>query len=96
MGALKGIVILQAVVRGELARKHIIRRLAAMSLLSKPKPHVRKERVLTLFDYLNHGETRHCLGHEECNKPEEARVSEEAAFCNFIPYPDLWHSIFIF
>lgn len=84
LSALKGIVKLQAVVRGELLRCRIAKNLASMYLSSKSlleKPH--HYRAPTLLDYLNYSEKRRNLRVKEGIKSEELRVNEEdsALFC---------------
>ncbi|XP_073316996.1 protein IQ-DOMAIN 12 isoform X2 [Primulina huaijiensis] len=69
LSALKGIVKLQAVVRGELVRCGIAKNLASMQL---EKPHHR--RAPTLLDYLNYSEKRRNLRGKEGIKSEELRL----------------------
>ncbi|XP_012828045.1 PREDICTED: protein IQ-DOMAIN 14 isoform X1 [Erythranthe guttata] len=63
LSALKGIVKLQAVVRGQLARRRVV--------VIKTHLRVHRRRVPTLLDYLNHGEKRLSLGQREGTKSEE-------------------------
>ncbi|KAL7138422.1 hypothetical protein ABFS83_10G162500 [Erythranthe nasuta] len=63
LSALKGIVKLQAVVRGQLARRRVV--------IIKTHLRVHRRRVPTLLDYLNHGEKRLSLGQREGTKSEE-------------------------
>ncbi|XP_073158098.1 protein IQ-DOMAIN 12 [Henckelia pumila] len=75
LSALKGIVKLQAVVRGELVRRRIVKNLASMYLASKSqseKPH--HYRAPTLLDYLNYSEKRRNLMGKEGIKSEEQRL----------------------
>ncbi|KAL3819749.1 hypothetical protein ACJIZ3_005654 [Penstemon smallii] len=80
LSALRGIVKLQAVIRGELLRRRFIRKLASISLFLKPKPQV------TLLDYLKNRETRDNLGRNEelkCNSDsgwDLSMVSKDAFY----------------
>ncbi|KAI3446518.1 hypothetical protein Pfo_003183 [Paulownia fortunei] len=74
LSALKGIVKLQAVVRGELLRSSVVKKLASMCLFSKAQPLVHRKRVPTLLEYLSHGEKRHSLSQKEGLKSEELKL----------------------
>ncbi|KAL0404869.1 UNVERIFIED_CONTAM: protein IQ-DOMAIN 14 [Sesamum radiatum] len=75
LSALKGIVKLQAVVRGELTRRSVVKTLSSMFLLTKAQPQLRQRDVRPLLDYLNHGEKRPSLSQKEGVKPEERKAS---------------------
>ncbi|PIN10481.1 hypothetical protein CDL12_16932 [Handroanthus impetiginosus] len=72
--ALKGIVKLQAVIRGELVRRSIAKKLASTYFLEKLQPLVHRRRVPTLLDYLSHGEKGHNLSQKEKLKSEELKL----------------------
>ncbi|KAL0339712.1 UNVERIFIED_CONTAM: protein IQ-DOMAIN 14 [Sesamum radiatum] len=74
LSALKGIVKLQAVVRGELTRRSVVKTLSSMFLLTKAQPQLRQRDVRPLLDYLNHGEKRPSLSQKEGVKPEERKL----------------------
>ncbi|KAL2225995.1 protein IQ-DOMAIN 14 [Sesamum indicum] len=74
LSALKGIVKLQAVVRGELTRRSVVKTLSSMFLLTKAQPQLRQSDVRPLLDYLNHGEKRHSLSQKEGVKSEERKL----------------------
>ncbi|KAL8489460.1 hypothetical protein ACS0TY_025379 [Phlomoides rotata] len=63
LSALKGLVKLQAVVRGELVRRRVVR-----------TTRVHQRRVPTLLDYLNQSEKRNSLSQREGTKSEELRL----------------------
>lgn len=66
MSALKGLVKLQAVIRGELVRRIVVKKLKSMA---------EERRVPTLLECLNQSERRHSLSRKEGYKSEELRVS---------------------
>lgn len=66
LSALKGLVKLQAVIRGELVRRVVAKKLLSMA---------EERRVPTLLECLNHSESRHSLSRKEGYKSEELRVS---------------------
>ncbi|KAK6149109.1 hypothetical protein DH2020_016634 [Rehmannia glutinosa] len=74
LSALKGLVKLQAVVRGELVRRRVVKTLPSVFLLSKSQTQVHRKRVPTLLDYLNQGERRHSLSQKETIKSEEGSL----------------------
>ncbi|KAK4412908.1 protein IQ-DOMAIN 14 [Sesamum alatum] len=74
LSALKGIVKLQAVVRGDLNRRTGVKTLSSMSLLSKAQPQLRQRDARNLLDYLNHGEKRQSLSQKEGVNSEEVKL----------------------
>ncbi|KAL0453156.1 UNVERIFIED_CONTAM: protein IQ-DOMAIN 14 [Sesamum latifolium] len=74
LSALKGIVKLQAVVRGELTRRSVVKTLSSMFLLTKAQPQLRQRGIRTLLDYLNRGEKRYSLIQKEGVKSEERKL----------------------
>lgn len=65
LSALKGLVKLQAVVRGELVRRNVVKKLPSMALLAELRPRADQKRVPTLLEYLNQSENRHSLSRKE-------------------------------
>lgn len=76
LSALKGLVKFQAVIRGELVRRSVLRKLSSMALLTDSmNPWDEKKRVQTLLECLSQSESRHSLSRKEGIKSEEIRVS---------------------
>ncbi|CAA0829849.1 Unknown protein [Striga hermonthica] len=76
LSALKGIVKLQAVVRGELVRKKILKKLAYISLFSKARPllDLHRARVRPMVDNLCHMKRRHSFVVNEGFKSKEFKL----------------------
>ncbi|XP_057784630.1 protein IQ-DOMAIN 12 isoform X2 [Salvia miltiorrhiza] len=75
LSALRGLVKLQAVIRGELVRRSVVRKLSSMAFLADlKKPRAEKKRVPTLLECLSQSESRHSLGRKEGIKSEEMRL----------------------
>ncbi|KAG6427110.1 hypothetical protein SASPL_111350 [Salvia splendens] len=75
LSALKGLVKFQAVIRGELVRRSVVRKLSSMALLTDLKnPLAEKKRVRTLLECLSQSESRHSLSRKEGIKSEEIRL----------------------
>lgn len=67
---------LQAVIRGVLVRRSVVRKLSSMTLLADlKKPRAEKRREPTLLECLSQSESRHSLSRKEGVKSEELRVS---------------------
>ncbi|XP_051149394.1 protein IQ-DOMAIN 12 [Andrographis paniculata] len=73
LNALKGLVKLQAVIRGELIRRTVVRKMPSMSWILKQQSQVHKKRIQTPFDHLNHGTKRNNVNKKEACQYEEFR-----------------------
>lgn len=76
LNALKGVVKLQAVIRGELVRHRVAKSLPSNDLLLNMQSQVPKRKVLTLLEHLNHGQ-------KEGSKSQELQVSKANSFSIF-------------
>lgn len=83
LNALKGLVKLQAVVRGELVRRRVVQKLRRISSLAKTESQQHQMALPTLNQYHDHDQKKQSFSLKEVIRSEELKVCEQVQLLLF-------------